>query len=125
MMSLPLILRGPVASGDENRQLVESLWQRRLEARGGAELLTEVANLGAAQQHVERTVDAAARAGNQMLDHRLLRRRHLIVGERLEAIAAELDAAWIWTLGRRLRHHRSHQCERTRAREQQSNHGAL
>ena len=57
-------------------------------------------------------------AGNQVLDHRLLGGRHLVVGERLEAIATELDAAWIWALGRRLRYHGSHQCERTRARDQ-------
>src|SRR5262249_19077191 len=102
MMRLPFILRGPVPSGDENRQLVEPLWQRRLEARGRAELLTEVADLGAAQQHVERTVHTTARAGNQMLDHRLLSGCHLVVLERLEAVAAKLNGARVGTLSRRL-----------------------
>jgi hypothetical protein len=113
-----------VARRHENRQLVESLGQRRLEARRPAELLTEVADLGAAQQHVERSVDTTARPGNQMLDHRLLSRRHLIVGERFEAVAAKLDAARIRALGWSLRHHGSHQCKCTRARDQQSSHGA-
>src|SRR5262245_66274063 len=91
MVRLPLVLRRPMASGHENSQLVESLWQRRLEAGGSAELLTEVADLGAAQQHVERAVHATARAGNQMLDHRLLCGRHFIVLEWLETITAKLN----------------------------------
>src|SRR5262249_2977941 len=53
------------------------------------------------QQDVERTVGAAARPGHEMLDHRLLRRRHLVVGERFEAVAAQADGAGVGPLRRR------------------------
>src|SRR5262245_60222523 len=123
MMRLPFILRRPMAGGDEDRQLVESLWQRRLEARGSAELLAEVADLGAAQQHVERTIHATARSGNQMLDHRLLSRRHLVVGERFETVATQLNRARVGPLCGRLRDHGSNKGNYGGGSGKQSNHG--
>src|SRR5204862_1485651 len=83
----------------QDRELVEPLRQRGLEARRCAELLTEVADLGTAQQHVERTRYPAARSGEQMLDHRLLRLRHLVVRERLETVAAKLNGSRVGTAG--------------------------
>jgi hypothetical protein len=69
-----------------------------VEAGCRAELLPEVAHLRTAQQHVERPVGAAARSIEQVLHHRPLRGRHLVVGERFEAVAAQLDRARVATL---------------------------
>src|SRR4030095_7606906 len=64
-----------------------------------AELLRQVAHLGATQQHVERSGRAAALARDQALEHLLLRRVHRLVGERREAVADQFHGVWIRRLG--------------------------
>ena len=62
---------------------------------------TRSAHLGTAQQDVERASGASPLATRKMIHHCLLRRRHLIVFKRFEAVADELDVARIgrWRLG--------------------------
>src|SRR5262252_4440198 len=109
--------------GDEDGQLVQPLRQRRLETGGGAELLREVADLRAPQQNIERTVGAAPRPRQEMLEHRLLRWRQLIVGERPESVATQTDAARIGALGRRrLSIGDSDESERADARDHKASH---
>ena len=99
MVCLPFVLRGPVAGRHDDCELVQLPRNRGIEARGCAELLGEVTRLGAAQQNVERSVGAAARPRQQVLEHRLLCRRHLIVGERPEAVALQTDGARVRACG--------------------------
>jgi len=75
----------------ENGELVELVRDRGLEPHVGADRLLQVAELRAAQHDVERSVHRAARTRQQMVDQRPLRGCHLLVGQRLEAIAAELE----------------------------------
>ena len=93
-----------MARGDEDGQLVQLLGKRGLEAGRRAELLPQVADLGAAQEHIEGTVGTRPGAREQMPEHRLLRGRHLVVAEWLEPVAAQADASRIralrgWGLG--------------------------
>src|SRR5207247_5904277 len=79
-------------------QLVQLGGYGGFEARRRAELLRQVAHLRAAQQNIERAVGAGAWARQQVLDHGLLCRRHLIVTERLEPVAAQAEGAGVGAL---------------------------
>ena len=65
-----------------------------MEAHGGAELLGEVACLGAAQEDVERASETGALACGEMVDHGFLRGRHFGVGEGLETVAYEAQVVF-------------------------------
>src|SRR5438876_9109204 len=61
-----------------------------------------------------------------MIDHRLLRRRHLVVSERLEAVAAQLEGAGIGPLrALRLRSGDADKGESGGARDDQASHCVL
>src|SRR5262249_58929759 len=62
-------------------------------------------HLRAAQRDVEGPVHSASFSREQMLHHRFLLRRKLVVGERLESIAAQVEIA----SGRRLRQRKTRQ----------------
>ena len=64
-----------------------------MEAHRRAELLHEIAHLGTAQQHIERTSRPAPLSTDKMFHHGFLLRRHLVVLEGLEAVPHELHVA--------------------------------
>src|ERR1700675_4186212 len=92
-MGGPFVLSGPVARGDDDGKLSLFGGQRRVEAELRAEFLRHVAHFRTAQQYVERAVHTAALAREQVLHHGLLFWRQLVIGEGLEAIAAEVEIA--------------------------------
>ena len=55
-----------------------------------SELLRLIAHFRTTQRYVERAVHAAALACKQVIGHSLLLGRELIVGQRLEAVAAQV-----------------------------------
>src|SRR5882762_1983357 len=85
MMGVPLVLRGPVARGDQDRELLEPLRQRAPEAHVFAELLRAVRQLRAAEQRVERPAHSAARPGRNLLVDLALRAGHVAFAQHLEA----------------------------------------
>src|SRR5712691_11182640 len=85
MMGVPLVLRGPVARGDQDRELLDPLRQRAPEAHGFAQFLRPVRELRAAQQRVERPAHSAARPGRDLLVDLALRAGHVAFAQHLEA----------------------------------------
>ena len=59
-MRVELVLRRPLATGHDDRHLVQSLRDRAAEPHVGADALDEIAEVGASQQGVEGTAQAGA-----------------------------------------------------------------
>src|SRR5216684_16485 len=94
VMGVPLVLRGPVARGDQDRKLLEPLRQRAFEAHGFAKFLCAVRELRAAQQRVERPAHPAARSGRDLLVDLALRAGHVAFAQHLEArLAASVHSS--------------------------------
>ncbi len=90
-VSVPLVLRSPEAGGDEDGEFVELARNRGVVAHLGAELLCEIAHFRAAEEDVEGPGYGGALAGEYVVDEFLLLGRELFVGERFEAIAAQVE----------------------------------
>ena len=75
VVGVPLILRGPLAGGDQNGQLGEFGTQGAFEADVRAHFLQMVAQLRAAQEHIERAAQGGVGADGGRTGHRRARAR--------------------------------------------------
>src|SRR5882672_1614613 len=89
MMRVPLVLRGPVARGNQDSEFLEALRQRSIKAHVFAEFLGAVRELRAAQQRVERPAHPAARPGCDLLIDLALCVAHVAFAKRPEARLAK------------------------------------
>src|SRR5262245_25605437 len=99
-MRVPLVLRCPMASRDDDRHFIQFARHGRMESHLRAKLLDEIAYLRTAQQHIEGTTGPPPLAVDEMFHRGFLWRRHLVPLERLEPVADKLHVAWVgsWSL---------------------------
>src|SRR5687768_4035076 len=71
-MRLPFVMRAPVTRGDDDRELVQLRRNRASKADRCAEALDDVADLGTAQENVERSTQRTRFGGGRIL-HRAAR----------------------------------------------------
>jgi hypothetical protein len=82
-MRVELVLRLPLATGHDDRHLVQALRNRGPEPHVGADALDEIAEIGASQQRVEGAAQAgAARARLDGVGDALLVRGHRLGRQR-------------------------------------------
>src|SRR6202030_1589533 len=86
----PFVLHVQGARCDQDCELIQFGWHRRVESNVGSQLLRQVAHLRAAEQDVEGTVYGPSLARQQVLHQNLLFRRKFAGSEWFEAVASQM-----------------------------------